>query len=125
MVHPEGEEIENEVLETLEIVVGENTLETSGKDVKIHSKRVEKIGSNSSVIIEMQDVWRLHLKCLGHVIYQGNLLHSFRVYFHLFSTRFECIFTSSPLVSSVFLRHCLLVRRVTFKHGSFVRFEEF
>ncbi len=33
-----------------------------------------------------------------------DVLHSFRVYFHIFSTRFECIFTSSPLVSSVFLR---------------------
>ncbi len=30
-------------------------------------------------------------------------LHSFRVYFHIFSTRLECIFTSSPLVSSVVL----------------------
>jgi hypothetical protein len=30
-------------------------------------------------------------------------LHSFRVYFHIFLTHFGCIFTSSPLVSSVFL----------------------
>ncbi len=30
-----------------------------------------------------------------------NLPHSFRVYFYIFSTRFECIFTSSSLVSSV------------------------
>ena len=30
-----------------------------------------------------------------------DLLHSFRVYFNIFSTRFECGFTSSPLVSSV------------------------
>jgi hypothetical protein len=33
----------------------------------------------------------------------GNLLHSFRVYFYIFSALFECIFTSSPPVSSVFL----------------------
>ncbi len=31
-----------------------------------------------------------------------DILHSFRVYFYIFSTRFECSFTSSPLVSSVF-----------------------
>ncbi len=34
----------------------------------------------------------------------GDLLHSFRVYFHVFFTRFECIFTSSSLVSSVISR---------------------
>ncbi len=33
----------------------------------------------------------------------GDLLHSFRVYFYIFSTRLECIFTSSPPVWSVFL----------------------
>jgi hypothetical protein len=33
---------------------------------------------------------------------QRGLLHSFRVYFSIFPTRFECIFPSSPLVSSVF-----------------------
>ncbi len=32
-----------------------------------------------------------------------NLLHSFRVWFYIFSTRFEFGFTSSPLVSSVVL----------------------
>jgi hypothetical protein len=32
-----------------------------------------------------------------------DFFHSFRVYFYIFSTRFECIFTSSPLVSSVVL----------------------
>ena len=31
-----------------------------------------------------------------------HLLHSFRVYFYIFSTRFECIFTSSPLVRVYF-----------------------
>ncbi len=32
-----------------------------------------------------------------------DLLHSFRVYFHIFSTRFECSLRSSPPVSSVVL----------------------
>jgi hypothetical protein len=32
-----------------------------------------------------------------------HLLHPFRVYFYIFSTRFECTFTSSPLVSSVLI----------------------
>ena len=32
-----------------------------------------------------------------------NIPHSFRVQFYIFSTRFECSFTSSPLVSSVVL----------------------
>jgi hypothetical protein len=32
-----------------------------------------------------------------------HLPHSFRVYFYIFSTFFECISTSSPLVSSVVL----------------------
>ncbi len=30
-----------------------------------------------------------------------RVLHSFRVYLSIFSTRFECSFASSPLVSSV------------------------
>ena len=42
-------------------------------------------------------------------------LHSFRVYFNIFSTRFECIFTSSPLVSSVF-SHLLHSFRVYFSY---------
>ncbi len=33
-----------------------------------------------------------------------DLLHPFRVYFCIFSTRFECIFASSQLVLSVFLQ---------------------
>ena len=33
-----------------------------------------------------------------------HLLHSFRVCFDIFSTRFECVFISSPLVSSVFFQ---------------------
>ena len=32
----------------------------------------------------------------------SSKLHSFRVEFHIFLTRFECNFTSSQLVSSVF-----------------------
>jgi hypothetical protein len=32
----------------------------------------------------------------------SHLPPSFRVCFHIFPTRFECVFTSSPLVSSVF-----------------------
>jgi hypothetical protein len=43
------------------------------------------------------------------------LLHSFRVYFDIFSTRFECSFTSFPLVSSVVL-HLLHSKRVYFFH---------
>jgi hypothetical protein len=42
--------------------------------------------------------------CSGFVLqkhHRVTCLHSFRVYFHIFSTRFECIFLSSPLVSSV------------------------
>ena len=42
-----------------------------------------------------------------------HLLHSFRVYFTIFSTRFECITPSSPLVSSV-LNHLLHSFRVYF-----------
>ncbi len=44
-----------------------------------------------------------------------SLLYSFRVYFVIFSTRFECILESSPLVSSVFsdrfLRFCYIPSR--------------
>ncbi len=42
-----------------------------------------------------------------------HLLHSFRVYFCIFCTRFECIFASSALVSSVVL-HLLHSFRVYF-----------
>ena len=38
---------------------------------------------------------------LGINLQTGDLLHSFRVYYYIFSTRFECIITSSQLVSSV------------------------
>ena len=48
-------------------------------------------------------------------------LNPFRVWFHIFSTRFECGFTSSPLVSSVF-SHLLHSFRVYFSIFS-TRFE--
>ncbi len=41
------------------------------------------------------------LKHASLVAEVDHFLHSFRVYVHIFSTRFECIFTSSHLVSSV------------------------
>ncbi len=51
-----------------------------GKDVKLHSKWVEK----------------MYLKYLNRFVRICTLESS------IFSTRFECIFASSPLVSSVF-----------------------
>jgi intraflagellar transport protein 81 len=47
---------------------------------------------------ELQGVFRTTHQLLEQV----NLLHSFRVYFFIFFTRFECIFSSSSLVLSVF-----------------------
>jgi hypothetical protein len=138
-----------------------STLETSGEDEKVHSKRVEKMkkytrnewinqkkytrsewrtgniakalqvfevmcsepfsykpdlivynslldGCARSKQIDTMRVWKIYTRF--ECIFQSfplvssiffDLLHSFRVYFLIFSTRSECIFWSSPLVSSV------------------------
>ena len=51
----------------------------------------------------------------------SHLLHLFRVLFHIFSTRFECSFTSYPLASSA-VSHLLDSFRVQF-HIFSTRFE--
>ena len=104
------------------------TLETSGDDVKLHSKRVEKLTNYT------RNEWRrCHLSFFGvssllccccfcssflfllwHMASYlsmslaavefktpTHLLHSKRVWFHIFPTRNECSFTSSPLKTSV------------------------
>ncbi len=112
------------------------TLETSGKDVKIHSKRVGKMWKYTRNEwrrwcqvnrVELLNLISQHMKneeqreSLNKITNDQNfdfnkvkttlvsivflhLLHSFRVYFFIFSTHFECILISSPLVSSVFFR---------------------
>ncbi len=129
---------------------GETTLETSGEEVKLHSKRVEKRwnytrnewgGCNLSYFFRLsssestsyacaislnfsvastdnytRNEWgtcKLHSNWVEKIritLFSGFLsgchwMASFRYAFWktIFSTRFECIFTSSPLVSSVFL----------------------
>ncbi len=90
------------------------TLETSGEDWKI------TLGtSREDVSIQTEHLYFLFL-CCGFCICL-DFLHSFRVYFHILPTLFECIFTSSPLVSSVF-SHLLHSFRVYF-HIFSTRFE--
>jgi hypothetical protein len=43
------------------------------------------------------------VKCVRLLISKIHLLHSLRVWFYIFPTRLEYVFTSSPLVSSVVL----------------------
>jgi hypothetical protein len=57
----------------------------------------------------------------SQLVWLRCLLHSFRVWFPIFSTPLECVFTSSPLVSSVVL-HLLHSFRVWF-HIFSTRFE--
>jgi hypothetical protein len=45
---------------------------------------------------------RYYFRDSGGLTCVGEEIHSFRVYFYVFSTRFECVCTSSPLVSSVY-----------------------
>jgi hypothetical protein len=86
---------------------------------KLHSKRVEKIAGlestdvnvirsifgNADVLGPLQSqLFRLHLFFVSSFF--SHLFHSFRVCFHIFSTRFEFVFTSCPLVSSVVLGVC-------------------
>jgi hypothetical protein len=99
----------------------------SCKDSKLHSKRVGKIQNHTpnewerfkitlqTSVFFRGKVERLCFSCLWEMtpdaeivntefhkaIIKLDLPHSFRVWFHIFPTRFECIFTSSPLISSV------------------------
>ncbi len=113
-----------------------STLEMSGEDAKT---TLETLGEDTKTLLEMGgEDWKitlvssvvflpfpwslskyaLHgidrfLKSAGSrsVIRHRDFwkLHSFRVYFYIFSTRFECTFTSSPLVWSVFFNRIILV----------------
>ncbi len=85
-----------------------NTLETSGEDVKLHSKRVYFFQPVPSKFVLFC--------CQSHNFvpffpqYSSNadvadrlfVTSQFQYLFIIFSTRFECISRSSPLVSSVF-----------------------
>ncbi len=71
----------NEVIET--------TLERSEKDISFRSSSDRFVNSGSFTSSPLVSSVFLHL------------LNSFRVYFYIFSTRFECSITSSQLVSSV------------------------
>ncbi len=92
--------------------LAETTLETSGKDFTLHSKRVGKISNYT------RNEWRrcaicprgkyfnrtlcsdLLINSFGHI---NGKLHSKWVYFIIFSTRNECILASFPLETGVFL----------------------
>ncbi len=95
-----------------------NTLETSGKDVK--KGLIEYADPHDCENLRKI----LHGKkmdgCSKRMKVNSHLLHSFRVYFHIFSTRFECNFTSSQLFSSVVFRsRTILNMRVTLSQGRF------
>ncbi len=83
--------------ESATLPVIKNTLETGWKDRKLHSKRVKKIFRQTSYHCH-SDAREYVQEPQAHPV----KTHSFRVYFHIFSTRFECTLTSSQLVSSVF-----------------------
>ena len=87
-----------------------STLETSGEDVKLHSKRVEKLGKSiyeahigtatkEGTFRSFIDQGR-QSSPLGTSVF-SHLFHSERVFFHIFPTRNECSFTCSPLETSV------------------------
>ncbi len=82
----------------------ETTLETSGEDVKLHSKRVEKIGfrlwntEQCLQIMGKSSINGMNCQTDGASYYQRqdlHLLHSFGVDFCIFSTRLECGFIHS------------------------------
>ncbi len=112
----------------------ENTLETSGKDVKLHSKRVEKMtfkGNQltSCAVGDLQvNLFRNVLKGGAQLTRKTTLVLSvvhifstrFECSFHIFSSRFECVFTSSPLVSSVVFTSPPLVSSVAFTSSRLV-----
>jgi hypothetical protein len=91
------------------------TLETSGEDSKLHSKRVEKIETYTRfecgscrfrnlprMCFLLIPPPQLRRKIEGNDQTEKCKIHSFRVYFRIFFTLFECSFTSSPPVLSVF-----------------------
>ncbi len=98
-----------ETIGNMNAKTGENTLETSGEDGKLHSKRVEKMENTLETSGEDGKYTR------NECSFKVNSLLTLRIYFPLikqpqirelmrvfnFSTRFECKCTSSPLVSSV------------------------
>ena len=99
--------------------------------MKLHSKRVcflfsrflsngvavvrDKMGNSKNRIFTLDSSVKNAVSKLATSIGEGEeeqqrglvtytyFLHSFRVWIYIFSTRFECEFTSSPLVSSVVL----------------------
>ncbi len=87
-------------LEHLKSTEIETTLETSGEDVELHSKRYFGF-ANEQDYEKMMKERKMKEFEYGENNKGVDLLHSFRVYFYVFPTRFKCIFTSFPLVSSV------------------------
>ncbi len=83
----------------------ETTLGTSGEDVKLHSKRVENSGppAKSSSHERRRNVQNSKVgKKKEEGLETCNSTHYFCGFVCIFSTRFECSFASSPLVSSLF-----------------------
>ncbi len=86
----------------LEESIGKTTLETGGEDVKPHSTRVEKMHNhtqNECNILALLKKENSRLKFNFNL--SGNPLRNLFKFAGVFSTRFECSLTSSPLVSSV------------------------
>jgi hypothetical protein len=76
------------------------TLETSEEDAKTHSKRVEKMSFDLFIR-------KIELNCLGFDTHpEMNLSSKYRPFTgdFIFSTRFECSFTFTPLKTSVVLQ---------------------
>ncbi len=90
-------------------VKDENTLETSVKDENTPKTSV-KDENTPETSVKNENTLEMCNEFSPFII-RHKLKRTDR--FHIFSTRFECIFTSSPLVSSVFL-HLLNSFRVYF-----------
>ncbi len=76
------------------------TLQTGGKDVKLHSKRVENIGHHlkkfdNSAMLKVGDAM-VNATIDTLQCEYIDLPHSKRVYFLIFSTRLECNYSDSP-----------------------------
>ena len=89
-------------------LLGETTLETSGEDVTLHSKRVRKIRFDT-LSIDPSAFISIELFSIEGTEPEDFFLPD--TVKGIFATRFECDFSSSPLVSSVVfhLRHSFRV----------------